>query len=323
MCAVIHVPAPGAEHTAEAWKGLHVMENQDYFEGLQTEASGAAARDLDTLSPLAAARVMNMAEDGVTAAIEKALPQIAQLVEKISGGFTRGGRLIYAGAGTSGRLGVLDASECPPTFGVREDVVAGIIAGGDAALRSAVEGAEDDEEQGREALRHLRVTHNDTVVAISASGWAPWCVGILKQAAEDGAYPAALVCNEDTVLAKHAKTVITVVTGPEILAGSTRLKAGTATKRVLNMLSTLSFIRIGKVYGSLMVDVKLTNIKLRARAKRIVAQAVKVDVLEAERLLTLSKMQVKEAIVMGILGCGLEEAKQRLERSGGFVRGAI
>lgn len=299
------------------------MGNREFFDSLETEASNEAARDLDTLSPLEAAQRMNMAEDGVTCAIERALPQIAELVTRISGGLMRGGRLIYAGAGTSGRLGVLDASECPPTFGVKGDVVVGIIAGGDTALRTAIEGAEDDEEQGRAALRKLKVTPNDTVVAISASGYAPWCVGILKQAAEDGAYPAALVCNPGTVLAQYAKTVIAVLTGPEILKGSTRLKAGTATKRVLNMLSTLSFVRTGKVYKDLMVDMKPTNNKLRARARRIVAQAAKVEADEAERLLALSDMRVKEAIVMGLAGCTLAEAGERLERAGGFVRGAV
>ena len=293
------------------------------FERLSTEQVNEQSKDLDMLSPLEAARLMNRMDRQAAEAVEQALPQIAEAVEKIADRMKKGGRLIYIGAGTSGRLGVLDASECPPTFGTDEGLVVGLIAGGDYALRHAVERAEDKPELAVEALREIGFNEKDVLVGISASGYAPYCVGGLDYARSLGALTIGLSCNRDAIQSCHADIAIEMPTGAEILSGSTRLRAGTATKMALNMLTTLTMVQLGKVYGNLMVDMRPTNQKLQDRAVRIVQKALKIeDKAEADALLESAGRDVKTAIVMR--SCGVDEAKAReaLEKNDGFVRRA-
>lgn len=294
----------------------------DYLGGIPTEQALSGTNALDTMNGLEIARLMNAADAEVHAAVRDALAPIADAIEQIAERMRRGGRLYYIGAGTSGRLGVLDASECPPTFGVSPDVVKGIIAGGDRALRQAVEAAEDDIEMGKRDIQKARVNGQDAVVAISASGYAPYCRAALDAARELGALAIGLSCNRNTPLSKHADIAIEVATGPEILMGSTRLKAGTATKMVLNMLSTGAMIRTGRVFKNLMVDMAATNFKLRARAVRLVCQATGVSGGEAESLLAQSGGQVKVAILMHLGGVAKGKAEWALEQSGGSIAGA-
>lgn len=255
--------------------------------------------------------------------MEKEIPNIARAVELIVESFRQGGRLFYVGAGTSGRLGVLDASECPPTFGVEPALVQGIIAGGDRSLRYPSEDAEDNRDRGAQDLRERGVSAGDAVVAISASGRTPYCIGALDEALKAGARRIALVCNEDSALSKRAEVTICPLVGPEVLSGSTRMKAGTAHKMVLNMLSTVSMIKLGKVYTNLMVDLSVSNIKLRDRARRIVAQAAGCSAEEATAALENAGYNVKTAIVMVLARCGRSEAEARLASAKGFVRDAI
>ncbi len=293
------------------------------FERLSTEQVNEQSKNLDMLSPLEAARLMNRMDRQAADAVEQALPQIAEAVEKIADRMKAGGRLIYIGAGTSGRLGVLDASECPPTFGTDEGLVVGLIAGGDYALRHAVERAEDKPELAVEALREIGFNEKDALVGISASGYAPYCVGGLDYARSLGALTIGLSCNKDAVQSRHADIAIEMPTGAEILSGSTRLRAGTATKMALNMLTTLTMVRLGKVYGNLMVDMRPTNQKLQDRAVRIVQKALNIDdKAEAASLLECAGRDVKTAIVMR--SCGVDQAKARkaLEKNDGFVRRA-
>lgn len=293
------------------------------FEALSTEQVNELSLRLDELSPLEAARLMNSIDTQAARAVEAELPRIARAVEAISERMRSGGRLFYAGAGTSGRLGVLDASECPPTFGVPEDLVVGLIAGGDKALRHAIEGAEDHPELGRDDLLREHICGRDALVAISASGYAPYCAGALDCARQAGAYAIALSCNRGAQISAHADLAIELPTGPEILSGSTRLKAGTATKMALNMLTTLTMVRLGKVYRNLMVDMKPSNVKLKDRSVRIIKSALNLDDREqAERLLALAGGQVKAAIVMGLTGAGRDQAEQALADEDGFVRRA-
>jgi len=235
----------------------------------------------------------------------------------------RGGRLFYIGAGTSGRLGALDASECPPTFGVSPELVQGIIAGGDRALRRAVEGAEDDSNAGRADLEARELAEPDAVVAISASGYAPYCVGALQYARSVGALAISMCCNAGARLSALADIAIEIPTGAEVLSGSTRLRAGTATKMALNMLSTGAMVRLGKVYANLMVDMRATNAKLKDRAARIVAHALGVDRGEAEALLAAAGDDVKKAVVMGKTGLSPERAAGLLADAGGMAGEAI
>ena len=294
------------------------------FERLTTEQVNEESKNLDTLSPLEAARLMNRLDRGAAEAVEQALPQIAKAVEQISARMKGGGRLIYMGAGTSGRLGVLDASECPPTFGVDEEMVVGLIAGGDVALRHAVEKAEDSPEMGRRDLEGVGLTAKDCVVGISASGYAPYCVGGLDYARETGALAIALSCNENANQSAHADIAIEMPTGAEILSGSTRLRAGTATKMALNMLTTLTMVQLGKVYTNLMVDMRPTNNKLRDRAVRIVQNALQIgDKAAAAALLSQAEGDVKAAILMQKTGQGLEACKKALDENEGFVRRAL
>ena len=293
------------------------------FENLSTEQVNEQSKNLDMLSPLEAARLMNRMDRQAAEAVEQALPQIAEAVEKIAERMKAGGRLIYIGAGTSGRLGVLDASECPPTFGTDEGLVVGLIAGGDYALRHAVERAEDKPELAVEALKEIGFNAKDVLVGISASGYAPYCVGGLDYARALGALTIGLSCNRDAIQSRHADIAIEMPTGAEILSGSTRLRAGTATKMALNMLTTLTMVQLGKVYGNLMVDMRPTNQKLQDRAVRIVQKALEIeDKAEADALLESAGRDVKTAIVMRSCGVDRETARAALEKNGGFVRRA-
>ena len=266
---------------------------------------------------------MNSIDAQAAKAVEAELPRIARAVEEIALRLRAGGRLIYTGAGTSGRLGVLDASECPPTFGVPDTLVVGLIAGGDQALRHAIEGAEDHPKLGRDDMIKAQLCEKDVLVAISASGYAPYCVGALNYAKEVGAYAISLCCNRGALMSSHADLAIEMPTGPEILSGSTRLKAGTATKMALNMMTTLSMVQLGKVYKNLMVDMKPSNNKLKDRSVRIIKNALELPSREkAEQLLAASQGQVKAAIVMGLTGASLEQTRDALASEEGFVRRA-
>jgi N-acetylmuramic acid 6-phosphate etherase len=255
--------------------------------------------------------------------VAKVLPKVAEAITEITKRMESGGRLIYVGAGTSGRLGVLDASECIPTFSLEEGLVIGIIAGGDTALRTGIEGAEDVLEGAIEELKKINFSKKDSLVGIAASGRTPYVVGALKYAKEMGAASMALSCNLNSELSKFADVAIEVDTGAEILAGSTRLKAGTAQKLILNMISTVSMIKLGKTYGNLMVDLQVSNIKLRDRAIRIIQAATNCDIKKAKDALQESKDQVKVAIVMILLETSAEKALELLKASGSRVRAAI
>lgn len=294
------------------------------FERLVTEQICPESTDIDTLSPYDAAVLMNQIDRQAALAVEKALPAIGRAVEEIVKRMKAGGRLIYMGAGTSGRLGVLDASECPPTFGVDSGLVMGIMAGGDRALRHSVEDAEDHPEYGEAMLRELALTEKDCVVGISASGYAPYCVGGLIYAKKTGAFAIALTCNENAALSAYSDLAIEMPTGPEVISGSTRLKAGTATKMALNMLSTLTMVQLGKVYRNLMVDMRPSNQKLQDRAIRIVQRALDgISREEAQRWYAAAGEDIKTAIVMKNTGADAAAARQALASQGGFVRKAI
>ncbi len=293
------------------------------FSKLVTEHQNEQSENLDALSPLEAARLMNSIDKEVALAVEKALPQIAEMIEKIIFAFKNGGRLVYCGAGTSGRLGVLDASECPPTYGVEPEMVVGVIAGGDRALRFAVEGAEDLPELGEEDMKKINLSGKDVLIGISSSGYAPYCVGAIEYANSIGASTGAVVCVPDSNLSKYADITMAAVVGPEILSGSTRLKAGTATKMILNMLTTLSMVGIGKAYKNFMVDMVPTNVKLHDRAIRIVSKAAQVERSVAEKMLNECGGNMKAAIVCIKTGCDTKKALAALKKSEGFVRKAI
>lgn len=288
-----------------------------------TERANPASADLDRLSTRDLVDVMNREDATVARAVGNQAGAIAAAIDAIAARLEAGGRLVYAGAGTSGRLGVLDAAECPPTFSADPAQVRGIIAGGERALTVAVEGAEDSAQQGGLDLQSIDVGPRDAVVGITASGSTPYVLGALAFAREQGAVTIALACNAGSPLAAAADIAIEVVTGPEVLAGSTRLKAGTATKMVLNMLSTGAMVRLGKTYGNLMVDLQATNDKLRGRARRIVAAATGVDDASAARLLTEAGGEVKTAVVMHALGVTAGQARRRLEDAGGRLRQAL
>ncbi len=288
-----------------------------------SESRNVLTRDLDRRSSREVVGLMHVEDRRAVRAVRAVLPEVAKAVDAIAERMTRGGRLIYVGAGTSGRLGVLDASECPPTFGVDPERVIGVIAGGDVALRNAVEGAEDRAEDGAQAMADLKVGVLDTVVGITASGRTPYVVGALKEARQRGALTVGVVCNLPAPVADLADMVIAPLVGPEVIAGSTRLKAGTAQKLVLNMLSTATMVRLGKVYDNLMVDVQQDNEKLRERARRVVMAATGLDAEPATSLLQQSGGDIKVAIVSALTSCSPEEAKERLKRSGGRIREAI
>jgi N-acetylmuramic acid 6-phosphate etherase len=288
-----------------------------------TEQRNPSTLEIDRRSTREILAIMNAEDARVPAAVGRALPQIERVVEAIVARWRRGGRLFYFGAGTSGRLGVLDAAECPPTFSSPPELVQGFIAGGERALRQAVEGAEDDPEGGAAEVARAGVGPEDVVVGIAASGTTPYVLGALRAARERGAFTAGLACNPGAPLAALADVAIEIDVGPEVVTGSTRLKAGTAQKLVLNMLTTASMIRSGKVYGNLMVDLTATNAKLRRRAARIVAAVAGVGEAEAARLVAQTGYRAKPAIVMALAGCDAAEAERRLAAAGGMLRGAL
>lgn len=290
---------------------------------LTTEAINPDLTDIDTLTTEARLRLINAEDARVAGAVAAEIPHIARAVQRAAASFRAGGRLIYVGAGTSGRLGVLDASECPPTFGVPPALVQGIIAGGPGAMFQAVEGAEDDPDLGAAAMLEADVTERDTVIGISASGGAPFVLGALRQAARRGSFTIALTNNRPSELEALAALTIAPVVGPEILAGSTRLKSGTAQKMVLNMISTGAMMEVGKTYGNLMVDVQATNVKLKARAVRIVCQVTGASPERAATALEQAGGAAKPAIVMLQTGVPLDEARLRLTHAGGFLRRAL
>ncbi|MGE5601936.1 MAG: anhydro-N-acetylmuramic acid kinase [Nitrososphaerales archaeon] len=288
-----------------------------------TEARNPASMHVDTLPARDIVALMNLEDKRVVEAVEEELPAIAQAIDKIVGRMRQGGRLIYAGAGTSGRLAVLDAAECPPTFSTPPGLVVGLMAGGQEALTGAVEGAEDSAEAGRTDVAGLACRAEDTVVGVAASGRTPYVLGAMEEAKQRGALVIGLACNRPSPVGDLADVSIAPLVGPEVVTGSTRLKAGTAQKMVLNMLSTATMIRLGKTYGNLMVDVQATNAKLRARARRIVAEALEVDEVRAAELLELAGGEVKVAIVSGLTGASPDEARARLRDAGGVVRAAL
>lgn len=294
----------------------------DDLSQLPTEARNPATEGLDRLSVLDLVRTLHIADHEAARAVDAELPRIASAVERIAARLEQGGRLFYMGAGTSGRLGVLDASECPPTYNTPPEIVQGLIAGGETALRRSVERAEDDESQGRLELETHGVSAMDAVVGIAASGRTPYVLGGVKYARTLGALTIGLSCVPGSQLAQAAELAITPATGPEPVTGSTRMKAGTATKMVLNMLSTGVMVRLGYVYGNLMVNVQPTNWKLRDRAARIVGTVTGLDCEEATALLE-SAGSVKTAIVMAKLAVDREEAENRLERARGRLGPAL
>ncbi|WP_413112095.1 N-acetylmuramic acid 6-phosphate etherase [Thaumasiovibrio sp. DFM-14] len=288
-----------------------------------TESRNESSMDIDTLSTLDMLRVINREDKGVALAVENELHNIAQAVEAIATAFSQGGRLIYVGAGTSGRLGILDASECPPTFGTDPAQVVGLIAGGHRAILQAVENAEDDTQQGRLDLQSLLLSDRDVVVGIAASGRTPYVLGAMAYASAVKATVVSLSCNPGSEMADAADIAISPIVGPEVITGSSRMKAGTAQKLVLNMLSTGAMIRSGKVYGNLMVDVEATNAKLVERQKRIVMAATECSYAEAAQALQQADGHCKTAIVMLLTGCDVSMARQRLAQQHGFTRKAI
>jgi N-acetylmuramic acid 6-phosphate etherase len=286
---------------------------------LQTEGRNPRTVDIDTLSTLEACRRMNDEDHVVAEAVQSVLPAVAEGVDVIAAAFRAGGRLVYFGAGTSGRLGVLDASECPPTFNVPPEMVVGVIAGGRTALTDAVEGAEDSAAAGAADADALAVGASDVVAGITASGRTPYVLGALDRARERGAKTIGIANCDPAAIASHCDIAILAVTGPEVITGSTRLKAGTAQKLVLNMLSTLAMVRAGKTYGNLMIDVMPTNAKLRDRARRILVTATGRSPEDAAVALRESQYQVKVAAVMLLAEVDAAEATRRLEDADGFV----
>jgi len=293
------------------------------MESTLTEERNPLTTDIDTLPTHDMLMLINAEDQKVALAVRDELPNIAAAVDAINSRMQRGGRLIYIGAGTSGRLGVLDASECPPTFGTPPELVVGLIAGGDLALTEAIEGAEDDQVGGAREVAELNVSENDSVVSIAASGRTPYAIGGLEEAKKRGALTISIACNRPSPLEELAEIGIAPIVGPEVVSGSTRLKAGTAQKMVLNMISTGVMIRLGKTYSNLMVDVQPTNIKLRQRARRIVADATGGSLEQASRILQESDGEVKTAIVAVLADVPPEVARQRLRETVGFVRKAI
>ncbi|MER7683556.1 N-acetylmuramic acid 6-phosphate etherase [Streptomyces sp. NPDC097610] len=307
--------------TADASSNYHSLRAE--LETLTTEAFRPELSQIDRLPTLEIAKIMNAEDATVPTAVATQLPRIAAAIDAVAERMSRGGRLIYAGAGTAGRLGVLDASECPPTFNTDPSEVVGLIAGGPSAMVTSVEGAEDSKELAEADLKELSLTPDDTVVGVSASGRTPYAVGAVEHARARGALTIGLSCNADSVLAAAAEHGIEIVAGPELLTGSTRLKAGTAQKLVLNMLSTITMIRLGKTYGNLMVDVRASNEKLRARSRRIVALATGASDEEIEQALAATDGEVKNAILTILGGVDGSTAARLLEESDGHLRAAL
>ncbi|MFI1938417.1 N-acetylmuramic acid 6-phosphate etherase [Streptomyces purpureus] len=290
---------------------------------LTTEAFRPELAEIDRLPTEDIARLMNGEDQTVPSAVAAQLPAIAAAIDATAERMARGGRLVYAGAGTAGRLGVLDASECPPTFNTDPSQVVGLIAGGPTAVVTSVEGAEDSRDLAAEDLDALKLTPDDTVVGVSASGRTPYALGAVEHARAQGALTIGLSCNADSPLAAAADHGLEVVVGPELLTGSTRLKAGTAQKLVLNMISTITMIRLGKTYGNLMVDVRASNAKLHARSHRIVALATDATDAQIEKALTAADGEVKTAILMLLADVTAERADQLLTEAEGHLRTAL
>ena len=290
---------------------------------LITEQRNPNSMHVDSLSALEIVQLMNKEDKQVPLAIEKCLPQIAQAVECIVAAFQQGGRLVYIGAGTSGRLGVLDASECPPTFGVSHEMVKGIIAGGERALRHPIEGAEDSKAQAVVDLQTIQFSSKDVLVGIAASGRTPYVIGALEYAKSLGSVTVSIASNPNSAMANIVDIAIDTVVGPEVLTGSSRLKSGTAQKLVLNMLTTASMILMGKCYQNLMVDVQASNEKLKARAIRIVMQATDCDKALAEETLKQADQNAKLAIMMILSGLDRAQAEALLEKHQGKLQLAL
>jgi len=293
------------------------------LESLVTEQPNPASAGIDTLSTEDMLNVINREDRKVGDAVAAEIPHIARAVDAIVAAMEQGGRLFYIGAGTSGRLGVLDASECPPTFNTSPEMVVALIAGGPAAVQEAIEGAEDDDQAGAADLRAKDLKPNDAVVGITASGRTPYVVGALRHAREVGSHTVAIVNNARSALAGVADTAIELLTGPEVIAGSTRLCAGTAQKIALSTLSTAVMVRLGKTYGPYMIDVRATNAKLRRRASRMVQQITGADASASTEALAATQGRVKPAVVMLLGSCDADEAERRLAAAEGRVREAL
>ena len=293
---------------------------------LATEQRNEKTSDIDLMSTEEILHAINAEDATIAYAIEQEIPHITKAVDAITNAFQVGGRLFYVGAGTSGRLGIVDASECPPTFGTNPEMVQGIIAGGDAAMFKAQEGAEDSPENGAACLQEYGIKKNDIVCGIAASGRTPFVRGALEKAKEIGCYTILITTNSREqllALGVTADTIIAPSVGPEVIAGSTRMKSGTAQKMVLNMLTTASMIRLGKSYGNIMVDLQLTNAKLRERAKRIIMEIADVDYDSATSVLDEAQGHVKTALVMILAQVDAQTAKSMLKNSGGFIKTAL
>ncbi len=290
---------------------------------LLTEARNPASEAIDTLDPAGIVALMNAEDARVVEAVRAESPAIARAIELIADRFRRGGRLFYVGAGTSGRLGVLDASECPPTFSTPPQMVVGLIAGGPTALTRAVEGAEDRPEQGAADLEARNVSDRDLVVGIATSGRTPYVLGAVDRARQLGAFTIGIACNRPSKLGERVDLEIAPLVGPEVIAGSTRLKAGTATKMILNMLTTGAMIRIGKTFGNRMIDLQPSNEKLRIRSRRILRELGRIDDAQAASLLDRCGGRLKPALVMALAGVDATEAQRLLDAHGGQVREAV
>jgi N-acetylmuramic acid 6-phosphate etherase len=290
---------------------------------LTTEQRNQSSQKLDNVSTLELLTLINREDEKVAGAVKKVLPAISVVVEQTYQALSNGGRLFYVGAGTSGRIGVVDASECPPTFMTDPDLVQAIIAGGNRAFFEAVEGAEDNEQQGGLDLKAKQLSDRDVVIGITASGRTPYPIGALKYAKSIGAYTVSLTCNEEALITQYADCGIEVVVGPEVLTGSTRMKAATAHKMILNMISTATMVKLGKVYENLMVDVHASNYKLKERAKRMIMEITDVSYETAEAVLMETNFEVKPAIVMILGEVDYTQAQQALTNCKGYVRKAI
>jgi N-acetylmuramic acid 6-phosphate etherase len=293
------------------------------LERLTTETKNIKSQNIDKVSTLEMLKIINDEDKKVAYAVEKELPKIAKAVDMIAECMLSGGRLIYCGAGTSGRLGILDAAECPPTFGVDSELVKGLIAGGAGAIFKAIEGAEDSKELGAADLKAISFSSKDILVGIAASGRTPYVIGALEYARNLGSKTISINCNHNSELERYADISITPIVGPEVITGSTRMKAGTSQKMVLNMLSTGTMIKLGKVYGNLMVDVKPTNQKLVERAKKIVCDATGKTYIEAERLLEQTNYNVKLAIFIAEAGLPIERSIEILNSCHGHINDAL
>lgn len=290
---------------------------------MTTEAVNPASEKIDTLTPLELVQLMNREDAKVASAVAAEAEAVAEAVTVIADRMKSGGRLVYIGAGTSGRLGVLDASECPPTFNTPPELVVGLIAGGDTALRKAAEGVEDHPEVAVEDLKEIHLSNADVLVGIATSGRTPYVIGALQYAQQIGAYAIGLACNPDSQLVPHADLMITPVVGPEIISGSTRMKAGTATKMVLNTLTTGAMVQLGKTFGNLMVDLRATNSKLIARSRRMVARLTGLSEDEAEQRLAECDGELKTAVVTVKRNLPPDAARQLLQQCEGKLRPAL